>query len=107
MKPNDLLLHVYGERKDGQWTLMCLDFTLAVQADSLAEAEQLLKEQMEMYVREATIGQDAEYADLLLKRKAPLKYWIKYYLFRTKKAITHRCSSHIAKSSPIPMVPAT
>jgi len=106
MKPNELLLHVYGERKDGQWTLMCLDFTLAVQADSLAEAEQLLKEQIEMYVREATIGQDAEHAGVLLKRKAPLKYWLKYYLFRTKEAVTHQRDSHIAKSSSIPMVPA-
>jgi predicted RNase H-like HicB family nuclease len=106
MKPSELLLHVYGERKDGQWTLMCLDFTLAVQADSLAEAEQLLKEQIEMYVREATIGQDTEHAGVLLKRKAPFKYWLKYYLFRTRETITHRRNSHIAKSSPIPMVPA-
>jgi predicted RNase H-like HicB family nuclease len=106
MRPNDLLLHVYGECQDGQWTLMCLDFTLAVQGDSLAEAEQLLKEQIEMYVREATIGQDAEHAEVLLKRKAPLKYWLKYYLFRTKETITHRRDSHIAKSSSIPMVPA-
>ena len=106
MKPISLLLHVYGERKGGQWTLMCLDFSLAVQSDDLEVAERLLKEQVEMYLREATVGEDAEHADILLARKAPMKYWLKYYLFRLRESITHRRNSHIAKSSPMPMVPA-
>lgn len=106
MKPNSLLLHVYGERKKGQWTLMCLDFSLAVQSDNLVDAERLLKEQIEMYLRDATVGQDAEHAEILLKRRAPLKYWLMYYLFRFRQSITHRRNSHVAKSRPIPMVPA-
>ena len=85
---------------------MCLDFTLAVQSDNLDDAEQLLKEQIEMYLRDAIVGQDVEYAENLLKRRAPMKYWLKYYLFRIRESFTHRRNSHIAQSRTIPMVPA-
>lgn len=105
MNPNSLLLRVYGERSAGQWTLMCLDFSLAVQSDDLNEAKRLLTEQMVMYVRDAIIGEDREHAAVLLKRRAPLKYWVKFYWFKAKQAITHHRNSHLAENSSIPLVP--
>ena len=38
MKNLPLVLRVYGERSNGQWSLICLDFNLAVQADTLPQA---------------------------------------------------------------------
>lgn len=105
MHPNNLLLRVYGERSAGQWTLMCLDFSLAVQSDNLNEAKKLLAEQIVMYVRDATIGEDREHADVLLTRRAPLQYWVKYYWFRARQAITHHKNSHLAEKRSIPLVP--
>ena len=32
MKNLPLVLRVYGERSNGQWSLICLDFNLAVQS---------------------------------------------------------------------------
>ena len=105
MRANNLLLRVYGERSAGQWTLMCLDFSLAVQSDNLHEAKKLLAAQIVMYVRDATVGEDSEHAEILLRRRAPLKYWVKFYWFRARQAITHRRNSHLAENSSIPLVP--
>ena len=106
MKPFNLLLSIYGERSGGQWTLMCLDFSLATQSESIEDAMRRLVEQIQMYVREATVGQDSEHAAVLFKRSAPLKYWIKFYWFRVRQAITHSRNSHLAESRSLPLVPA-
>lgn len=105
MKPNNLLLKVYGERTAGQWTLMCLDFSLAVQSDDLADAKKRLIEQIVIYVRDATVGEDSQYASVLLQRRAPLQYWVKYYWFRARQALTNHRNSHLAEKRSIPLVP--
>lgn len=106
MKPNNLLLRIYGERTAGQWTLMCLDFSLAVQSENLDDAKRRLAEQISMYVRDATVGEDAQHAGILLKRRAPLSYWIKFYWFLVRQHIVRRRSSHLAENSALPLVPA-
>lgn len=102
-----LLLRVYGERHDGQWVLMCLDFSLCVQADSMKEAQSKLREQIIMYIKDATAGPDQEHASMLLRRRAPLKFWIKFYWFRFISQMRgNRKSSHTAALKPMPLVPA-
>lgn len=105
MKP--LLLRVYGERNDGQWVLMSLDFSLCVQADTLEEAEKKLREQVGMYIKDATVGPDQEHAESLLMRRAPLKFWAKFYFYRFVFWITGngKKHSHAAGFNPMPLVP--
>lgn len=104
MQPQKLLLRVYGRKREGQWTLMCLDFTLAVQAETLEKAQAKLSEQIIEYVNEATVGQDAQHAPYLLRRSAPLRYWLSYYLFSWLSKIRHATRSHLATERALPVV---
>lgn len=81
MKPVKLVLRCYGERKGDQWQAFCLDFTLAAQADSFDEAKFKLERMIEDYVVEA-LGEHKEHAQELLTRRAPFRYWAKFYAIR-------------------------
>jgi hypothetical protein len=107
MKAQKLLLRVYGECQDGQWTLLCLDFSLAAQADTIAEAQRLLREQIVHYVEDVTVGPDQEHAAELLRRPAPLKYWVKYYWHCVRaKVLHHPLRTRRAEVRSMPLVPA-
>ena len=81
MKSTELMLRCYAERKNGIWQAFCLDFTLAVQGDSVEEVKNKLESQILEYVHDALVGKDKKHAKDLLERKAPLKYWLKFYFF--------------------------
>lgn len=69
----------FAEFKDGHWQAFCLDFTLAVQGDSLQEVKEKLNRQVDMYVREAmTI--DADHAAELFARRAPAMWYAKFHV---------------------------
>lgn len=82
MKPSDLVLHCYAERKNNQWQAFCLDLTLASQSDTPEEAIAKLRAQIVDYVDEALTGEDVEHFDDLILRRAPLRYWMKYYCYQ-------------------------
>lgn len=82
MKTNDLLLRCYGEHKDNQWSVVCIDLCLAAQADTLNEAKEKLNSMMVEYIDDCLNGEDQEYAYDLLNRKAPLEQFAKYYWFK-------------------------
>lgn len=82
MRADQLLIRVYAEQEGKQWSLVTLDFGLAAQAETFAEAKNLLEIQIREYLQDALVGQDREYAEQLLSRRAPAVYWIKYYLVR-------------------------
>jgi len=107
MKPASLLLRVYGEKSEGQWSLVNLEFSLAAQADSLEEAKAILESQIKEYLHDALVGEDRPYAAELLRRPAPAKYWIKYWMSNAGRAIfsTSR-SKEKAYLEAMPMVPA-
>ena len=94
MKPNQLLLHCYGEYKNGVWQAFCLDFTIAVQGESPEEVVEKLKEQVCEYINDALVGVDQEHSRDLISRKAPLKYWAKYYFIRAMFSV-HRLRDDI------------
>jgi hypothetical protein len=72
-------VHCYAQFDGNQWSAVCLDFTLAAQADTLELAKQKLSLQIDEYIEEAlTIDQD--HARELLSRSAPFSEWAKYYL---------------------------
>lgn len=107
MKARKLLLRVYGECREQQWTLLCLDFSLAAQAESLPEAQRLLSEQIAHYIADATVGQDQDHADVLLRRPAPLKYWVKFYYHCLRARVLHHpLRTRRAELRPLPLVPA-
>lgn len=104
MKPQPKFVRVYGERKDGQWTLVCLEFSLAVQSESLNEAKEKLRSQIASYVHEATVGVDSEHRDYLLSRSAPLYCWLKFYFFNAIQVIRDgqkKGRAHIALTRPM------
>ncbi len=79
MRPNQLLLRCFAEREDGLWVAHCLDLSLAAQGDSLADVKRKLDLQIRDYVNDALAGVDRQHAAYLLKRKAPLSLWLRYY----------------------------
>lgn len=106
MKAHDLILRCLAQKKDGKWQAICLDLTLAAEADTLEQARRKLNEQMVHYLADALIGPDKAFASQLLSRKAPLRYWLKYYFVKTRIAF-HAIKSQTAKviDCPIPMTP--
>jgi hypothetical protein len=80
MQPKDLLLKCYFEKDGDQWLGFSLDFSLVAQASSLKEAADKLAAQIEEYVFDAMAGQDRQHAGYLLRRRAPVSYWAKFYL---------------------------
>lgn len=107
MKNLPIILRVYGERQDDQWSLICLEFNLAVQAETLPEAHSKLHSMIVGYLRDALEGEDRKYALAFLNRRAPLSFWVKYYIAKLRKCLSgHNSSSSLAGREPIPMAPA-
>jgi len=79
MKPKDILLRCYAERKEGYWQAFCIDLCLAVQGDSLKEVQGKLHSQVADYLTDILEGEDRPYAAQLLSRKAPLPIMARYY----------------------------
>ncbi len=82
MKPKQLILRCYAEKKGNAWQAFCLDLNLAAQDSSFARVRNRLHAQIASYVEDAVTGPDVVYADQLLSRKAPLSCWLKYYYLR-------------------------
>ena len=106
MKPGGLLLRCYAECADGQWQAFCLDLCLAAQGESFQEVKRSLEAMILDYVRDAVVGVDRDFADLLLRRPAPLKYWVKYYFFASLLKIG-AIKTHFQRLfvEPFPLVP--
>lgn len=79
MEEKRVVVRCYGEKNDGQWTIVCLDFCLAAQADTFNEARVRLDAQIVSYLRDALVGPDRAHARYLLSRRAPASMWAKYY----------------------------
>lgn len=80
MKAPDLILRCLAEKiDDGSWQAFCLDLDLAVQGDSFVDVEQKLESLIDSWLEDALVGEDREHAYELLNRKAPVKWWLKYY----------------------------
>jgi hypothetical protein len=88
-------------------SLINLDFSLAAQADTLEEAQVLLRSQIKDCVVDALHGQDRAHASGLLSRRAPLKYWVKWWLgvFRARVS-GNSGDGQKAFCEPMPLVPA-
>lgn len=103
MRPKDLLLHLYYERDGDAWLAFCLDFTLVAQAPTADEAGKRLDSQIREYLHDAMVGDDREHANYLLRRRAPLTYWLKFYFTLFRQHARHRASQR--RKSAVEAVP--
>lgn len=81
MRPLKLILRCYADKEGDQWQAFCLDLSLAAQASSFEEAKGKLERMILDYVHDALAGEDREYAADLLARRAPARYWLRYYFY--------------------------
>ena len=102
MNPKQLILRCYAKQEAGLWVAVCLDFTLAVQAETLPDAKRKLEEQIEFYVREAL--SDKEYGGQLLSRSAPIPSWLEYYFIGFMGSVYHSASVIFSETMPLRLV---
>ncbi|KAB8198572.1 DUF1902 domain-containing protein [Lysobacter maris] len=107
MRPEQLILRCYAERKGDQWQAFCLEFSLAAQGDSLNEARAKLDEQIREYVHDSLVGKDRLHAAQLLSRKAPLRFYLRYaYISAVLKLRGHDTRKKARFKEAMPLVPA-
>lgn len=105
MNAKELLLRCYA-RKDGDiWIAVCLDFSLAVQGDSLREVQQKLEQQTYHYLVDALEGDDRAHAAYLLRRRAGLGDYLKWYFYRYTQRMDHPGGTAVAFFASIPLRP--
>lgn len=76
----------YAKPEGDQWVALCIDLTLAAQADSFEQAKFKLEQQINHYVHDA-LTVDREHADELLNRKAPLANRFEYHMISLVQAL--------------------
>lgn len=105
MKPADLLLRCYANKHGDQWQAFCVDLCLAAQGDSFHEVKLKLENMIADYIKEA-LGEDRNFANELLNRKAPLKQRMTYawYMILHRIGII-RDGVHKSFKQPMPLVP--
>lgn len=99
-------LRCYVKKENTQWVAVCIDLSLAAQANSSKEAISKLESMIQTYIEEA-LGKHKEYAEQLLSRKAPLSqrffyYWSVFQQFLSK--IFHYSNRHWVFSEPYPPI---
>lgn len=107
MKTGDLLLRCYAVKDDDQWIAFCIDLGLAAQGDTYEETKRKLHDMIHEYILDALDGEDKEYADQLLSRKAPLSQFVTYYFYKLMFKIgAFKNGAHKLFNQPVPLVPA-
>lgn len=71
-------LRCMAYQQNGVFVAACLDLSLAAQADTMQEAMDKLESQVNDYLDEAL--SEPEFAAQMLRRKAPVSMWFKYWL---------------------------
>jgi hypothetical protein len=79
MRPPKLVLRCYAEKQGHDWFAICLDLNIAAQAESFDRAREKLHAMLCEYVHDAVVGEDKAHARQLLRRRAPVYFWLKYY----------------------------
>lgn len=83
------VLKCYGRKvADEKWYGVCLNLNLAVEADSLQEMREKMKEVISCYLEAVIETDDKDSIPDLLFRPAPVSDWLIYYLFCTLDFIT-------------------
>ena len=78
MQPSNLILRCYGYKANGMWTALCLDFNVAVEAETPEQLKVKMQDMIESYIETALDTDDNGSVASLMLRKAPLRDWIVY-----------------------------
>ena len=78
MSTNGRQLRCFAEKRGQQWQAFCLELNLAVQADTLKDAEHKLHDMVRSYVKLAMEQNDAKHQRDMLFRPAPLSIQLRY-----------------------------
>ncbi len=85
MHPDKLVLRCYAEEEAPcLWAAACIDLNLAVQGETYREVRRKLNDQIDSYLYDAMVGEDREYVEQLVPRRAPVKFFLKYYRIHLK-----------------------
>jgi hypothetical protein len=79
MQPSNLILRCYGYCTNGKWTALCLDFNLAVEAETPEQLKSKMQDMIESYIETVLDTDDSGSIASLMMRKSPLKDWVFYY----------------------------
>lgn len=106
MRPKHLLLRCYAKKdENNQWNAFCIDFGLAAQGESLEEVIIKMKDMIEEYLYDALVGDDVEFVEQLLSRRAPFKQIITYHYYDLMFRIGMlKDGVHALFKTPMPMV---
>ena len=114
MRPNQLLLRCYARKQGRLWSAVCIDLSLAAQADSFEAARDKLDAQIREYLHDALVGEDRGSARMLLSRKAPLEQRLTYHMIGASqklRAFFHTASKERGErtqfDAPLPLVPVS
>lgn len=84
ISPNRLVLRCYGYKtKEGKWFGLCLNFNLAVEAESPEQLRRKMHEVLESYIATVLDTDDKASIPDLLCRRASVKDWAIYYGIKT------------------------
>ena len=89
MQPSNLILRCYGYQTNGIWSALCLDFNIAVEADTPEQLKIKMHDMIESYVETVLDTDDNASVATLMMRKAPLKDWIIYYALCVVSGLKH------------------
>lgn len=109
MRPNQMFLRCFAEREGDQWVAMCVDLSLAAQADSLEEAKSKLHAQIREYWHDALCGEDRDHAEYLLThRKAPTSVMLRYWYARLLDKVQDgkEALQRVVFADTVPMTPS-
>jgi hypothetical protein len=88
IRPIKLVLRCYGYKsKKGNWFGVCLDFNLALEAESRELLEQKIHEAIESYIDIVLDTDDKKSIPQLISRRAPAYDWVIYYLIKIENFI--------------------
>lgn len=73
-------------KKGDLYIAICLDLSLAAQANTMQEAMQKMEAQIDDYLNE--VRQEPQYALQLLNRPAPFSQWLKYYWLKFESILS-------------------
>lgn len=71
-------LRCYAKKEGSDWVAVCIDLSLAAQAETQQLAKEKLESMITTYIA-AALNEHQEYAHQLLSRKAPFSQFFTYY----------------------------
>lgn len=80
MSNKNILFRCYAYKEESDWVAINIDFTLATQGETFEEVEKKMVAMVQEYILDAATT-DREYAEELLNRRAPMKFWVRYYYY--------------------------